>query len=374
MLPHPAPRIADCFCDLVDPRIPHGRRHRLLDIVTIAVCAVISGAESWVEVAQWGRIKQDWLADWLDLPHGIPTHDTFGRVFARIDPAQFEAGFLRWVQAVARTASPEVIALDGKTIRRSGDTYAGTRPLHLVSAWASGQRLVLGQEAVETKDNEITTLPSLLARLDLAGQTVTIDAMGCQREIAAQIVDQGGAYVLALKANHPDLLEDVIDCFAMAAQPDATHRTVGKDHGRLEWRTCETIADPDVIAWLDPEGAWTGWRSIARVTATRQVGEQAATTSVRYYLTSLPGSAKPIAQAVRSHWGIENGLHWVLDMAFREDECRARRGHSAQNLAVLRKLALTLIQQDRARKVGVKASWLRAGWDTGYLLHLLGAS
>lgn len=374
MLPHPAPRIAECFCDLVDPRIPQGRRHRLLDLVTIAVCAVISGAESWVEVAQWGRIKQDWLADWLDLPHGIPTHDTFGRVFARIDPAQFEAGFLRWVQTVAQTAEPEVIALDGKTIRRSGDSHAGTRPRHLVSAWATAQRLVLAQAAVETKDNEITTLPSLLARLDLAGQIVTIDAMGCQREIAAQIIDGEGDYVLALKANHPDLLEDVIDCFAMADQPAARDRTVGKDHGRLEVRVCETIADPDVIAWLDPEGAWAGLRSIARITATRRLGDADPTTAVRYYVSSLPGEAPPIAQAVRSHWGIENGLHWVLDMAFREDESRARTGHSAENLAVLRKLALTLIQQDRTRKVGVKASRLKAGWDTGYLLRLLSPS
>lgn len=198
MLPHPAPRIADCFGDLVDPRIARGRRHRLLDIVTIAVCAVISGAESWVEVAQWGRIKQAWLADWLALPNGIPAHDTLGRVFARIDPSQFGAGFLRWVQTMARTATPEVIALDGKTVRRSGNTQTGSRPLHLVMAWATAQRLVLAQEAVGDKDNEITTLPSLLARLDLTGQTVRIDAMGCQREIAAQIVD--GAQGQSLRA------------------------------------------------------------------------------------------------------------------------------------------------------------------------------
>lgn len=380
MLAHPVPRIADCFAELVDPRIPQGRRHRLLDIVTIAVCAVLSGAESWVEVAQWGRIKQDWLTDWLDLPHGIPAHDTFGRVFARIDPMQFEAGFLRWVQTVARTATPEVIALDGKTVRRSGDTSAGTPPLHVVSAWASERRLVLAQEAVATKDNEITTLPRLLARLDLADQTVTIDAMGCQREIAAQIIDGHGQYVLALKANQPDLHADVIDCFAMAEQADASAsadasaRTVGKDHGRLEVRRCETISDPAVIAWLDPDGAWPGLRTLARVTATRQVGNQDPSTAVRYYLSSLPGDARTVAEAVRSHWSIENRLHWVLDMAFHEDDNRSRTGHSAQNLAVLRKLALTLITRDQTRTVGVKASRLRAGWDTGYLLTLLGTS
>jgi predicted transposase YbfD/YdcC len=374
MLPHPAPRIADCFADVADPRIPRGRRHTLLDIVTIAVCGVISGAESWVEIAQWGRIKQDWLAEWLDLPHGIPSHDTFGRVFARIDPGQFEAGFLRWVQVVATGATPEVIALDGKTVRRSGDQRTGQRPLHLVSAWATAQRLVLAQEAVGSKENEITILPALLERLALHDQIVTIDAMGCQKEIAAQIVTGGGDYVLALKANHPEVLEDVSDSFALATVMNGADRTVDKNHGRFEVRVCETISDPAVIAWLDPAGRWPGLRTIARVTATRTVGEQAPTTSVRYYLTSLSGEAKPIAGAIRSHWGIENGLHWVLDMAFREDDSRTRVGQSAANLAVLRKLALTLIQQDQARKVGVKASRMKAAWDTGYLLQLLGAA
>jgi predicted transposase YbfD/YdcC len=373
MLAHPAPRIADCFCDLVDPRIDRTKRHRLLDIVTIAVCAVLSGAESWVEVADWGRAKRDWLADWRDLPHGIPSHDTFGRVFARLDPTQCEAGFLRWVQTVARTAEPEVIALDGKTIRRSGNRRTGRSPLHLVSAWASQQHLVLAQEAVDTKDNEITTLPTLLARLKRTGQIVTIDAIGCQRAIAAQIVDGDGEYVLALKANQPDLLTNVTDTFTLATSLAGTDRTVAKDHGRLEVRVCETISDPAVIGWLDPEGHWPGLQTIARVTATRQIGEQDPTMSVRYYLSSLPGDAKPSAEAVRSHGAIENGLHWVLDMAFREDESRVRTGHSATNLAVLRKLALTLITQDRTRTSGVKASRLRAGWDTDYLLYLLGA-
>lgn len=295
-------------------------------------------------------------------------------VFARIDPAQFEAGFLRWVQTVAQTASAEVIALDGKTVRRAGDTPSGTRPLHLVTAWATAQRLVLAQDAVDAKDNEITTLPHLLSRLELTGQIVTIDAMGCQRAIAAQIIAGSGDYVLALKANQPDLLTNVTDTFALATGPEATDRTVEKDHGRFEVRVCETISDPAVIAWLDPEARWPGVRTLVRVTATRRVGAQDATTSVRYDLSSLPGEARPIAAAVRSHWGIENSLHWVLDMAFREDESRARTGFSARNLAVLRKLALTLIQQDRSRKVGVKASRLRAAWDTGDLLRLLGAS
>lgn len=374
MRPHPVPSVADCFAELVDPRIERTKHHQLLDIVTIALCAVISGAESWVEVEQWGRSKEAWLTDWLSLAHGIPSHDTFGRVFARLDPAQFEAGFVRWVQTVAEHAPAEVIALDGKTVRRSGEASRGQRPLHLVSAWATDQRLVLAQTAVDEKANEITALPLLLKRLDVRGQVVTIDAMGCQRAIAKQIVAQGGDYVLALKENQSELLEDVIDCFTLATALEGHDRAIDKDHGRLETRVCETIADPTVLAWLDPEQAWSGLQTLARVTATRRCGTQEPTTTIRYYLSSLPADAQPIARAVRSHWGIENGLHWVLDMAFREDESRVRRGHSAENLAVLRKLALTLIQQDPQRKHGINAARLRAGWDTSYLLHLLGTS
>ena len=276
---------------------------------------------------------------------------------------------------MASEAPPEGIALDGKTVRRSGEAQTGQRPLHLVSAWANGQRLVLAQEAVPDKANEITALPLLLERLALTGQVVTIDAMGCQRAIAKQIIDGGGDYVLALKANQPELLDDVIDSFQMARRFTGQHQTVEKDHGRLESRVCRTIADPATLTWLDPDGAWPGLRSIAMVTATRHVtGSETPTTQVRYYVSSLPGAARPIAEAVRSHWGIENGLHWVLDMAFREDESRTRTGASAQNLALLRKLALNLIRQDPTRKHGVKAMRMRAAWDTDYLLHLLGAA
>ena len=258
MTSHPAPRIADCFADLVDPRVDRTKHHQLLDVVTIALCAVISGAETWIEVEQWGQIKEDWLTEWLGLTHGIPSHDTFGRVFGLIDPDQFETGFLRWVQAIAGHAPHEVIAVDGKTVRRSGSPRAGQRPLHLVSAWASDQHVVLAQEAVTDKANEITAIPLLLERLVLTDQVVTIDAMGCQRSIAAQIIDGGGDYVLALKANQPELLEEVIDSFTVATTMDDTDRTFGKDHGRQETRVCETIDDPAVLAWLDPDGAWPG--------------------------------------------------------------------------------------------------------------------
>jgi predicted transposase YbfD/YdcC len=371
---HPATRIADCFVDLVDPRVARSRRHDLLDLLTIAVCAVLSGADTCVDIAAWGRAKQDWLQEWLVLPNGIPSHDTFGRVFARLDPDQVQQGFLRLVQGIVAVAPPEgrpVVALDGKTVRRSGDRPTGQAPLHVISAWATAQRLVLAQRVVDTHANEISTLPTLLRQFALADQIVTIDAIGGQTELAAQIVAGDGDYVLALKANQEETYELVTDSFAIMTGPDGQSRTVEKNHGRLEWRVCETITDPAVLAWLDPDGRWAGLRSLVRVTATRQVTGQEPTTAVRYYLSSLPGDAREIARAVRSHWGIENGLHWVLDMGFREDESRVRMGAAQENLAVVRKLALALIQHDPTRKTGVAASRKKAGWNTDYLRYLL---
>lgn len=375
---HPATRIADCFVDLVDPRVRRSRRHDLLDIVTITVCAVLGGADTVVDIAAWGRAKRDWLEEWLSLPNGIPSHDTFGRVFARLDPDQFQQGFLRMVQELVAVAPAEgtarhrpVVALDGKTVRRSGDRRTAQAPLHVLSAWATGQRLVLAQRAMASKDNEISTLPDLLRQFCLARQIVTIDAIGCQVDLAAQIVAGQGDYVLALKANQEELFDLVQDSFAVMAGPDTRAATVEKNHGRMEWRVCETITDPAVIAWLDPEGRWAGLRSLARVTATRQETGQEPTTAVRYYISSLPGDAREIARAVRSHWGVENGLHWVLDMGFREDESRVRSGAAQQNLTVVRKLALALIQHDPNRTTGVAASRKKAGWDTDYLRYLL---
>lgn len=370
MTTHPAPRIADCFVDLVDPRINRTKRHALLDLVTIALCGVICGAESWVEVAAWGEAKVEWLRTWLELPNGIASHDTFSRVFRLLDPAQFEAGFLRWVQGVATTTVGAVLAIDGKTIR-AARSHGGS-PLHLVSAWASVNRLVIGQEAVDQKSNEIVAIPALLARLDLRDQVVTIDAMGCQRMIAAQIVAQGGDYVLALKGNQPELLTNVRDSFALAVdEAPPTYRTIEKGHGRLDVRTCRTIDDPALVTWLDPEGAWPGLRSIAEVTGERRI-DGVITRQTRYYVTSLSGEAAMVAHAVRAHWGIENQLHWVLDVAFHEDASRARLGHSAENLALLRKLALNLLRTEPTRTHGIKASRLRAGWDNAYLLRVLG--
>lgn len=349
--------------------------HQLLDIVTIALCAVLAGAESWVEVEEWGDIKLPWLRTWLALPNGIPSHDTFGRVFSRLDPDQLEQGLVRWARLLATEAAGElpatgIVAIDGKTVRAA--RQPGDRAVHLVSAWSSASRLVLGQVAVSDKSNEITAIPLLLRQLDLTEQTVTIDAMGCQSTIAAQIVEQGGAYVLALKENQPELFRDVRDSFALA-DAAAVATTTEKGHGRIERRTCRIIDDAAVIAWLDPEGRWPDLRCVAEVTGVRTIGET-TTRQRRYYVSSLPGNAAQIAQAVRSHWGIENQVHWVLDVAFREDASRARVGYSAANLALLRKLVLNLLRSDPTRKVGVKASRLKAGWNDGYLLHILGVN
>lgn len=361
------------FAALPDPRVDRTKRHALLDIVTIAVCAIICGADSWADVERFGQAKLPWLRTFLTLPHGIPSHDTFGRVFAALDPAAFEQCFLGWVQTLITRTAGTVVAIDGKTVRRSHDRAANREALHLVSAWATANGVVLGQVATDDRANEITAIPALLEVLALTGAIVTIDAMGCQREIARTILERGADYVLALKDNQPTLHELVADHFTLTAGQDPLgHQTITKNHGRLEIRTCHATDDPAILAWLDPDGAWPGLRSIAAVEGERRIGE---TISVerRYYLSSLPADPKRIGEAVRDHWGIENGLHWVLDMAFREDESRVRQGAAAENLAVLRHMALNLLRRETTAKVGIKAKRLMCGWDEGYLTKVLTA-
>src|SRR6266567_5773961 len=332
----PVRAVSDHFATLEDQRIERTKLHPLLSILTIALCAVICGAESWDDIAGFGEAKSDWLQSFLDLPHGIPVHDTFNRVFAALDPLQFQACFVRWMEAVATVLPTEVIALDGKTVRRSHDRANGKAAIHMVSAWASTNRLVLAQVKVNDKSNEITAIPELLRALAIEGCIVTIDAMGCQREIAQQIVDQKGDYVLALKENQETLYHDVVDLFAHAQAGTIAElvvddtRTIGKGHGRIEVRRYRVIPDADALTWLQDGHHWPGLRAIGMVEAQRRIGEK-RTTESRYYLLSAPLKAAIFGDAVRSHWGIENRVHWILDVAFHEDQSRIRTGSAAEN-------------------------------------------
>jgi len=299
------------FAQVEDPRVERTKRHRLGDIIILAICGVICGAEGWVEIEEFGKAKEAWFTELLKLPNGIPSHDTFGRVFAQIDPKQFEASFFQWVQGLTSTVQG-VIAIDGKTLRRSHDQEAGKKALHLVSAWAIENRLVLAQLATEEKSNEITAIPLLLKQLALKGCIVTIDAMGTQTKIAEQIIDQQGDYALALKDNQGDLYNEVKATFALvekdgfAGQHWESDRHVEKGHGRLEIREYWTLSDPEILAYLDPERKWKGLRGIGVVRAERRM-EHKSTKETRYFLLSF-SSAKTFADAVRSHWGIENSL------------------------------------------------------------------
>jgi predicted transposase YbfD/YdcC len=368
--------ISDHFVDLEDPRIDRTKLHKLLDIVIIAICAVICGADAWVEVEEFGNAKLAWLRTFLELPNGVPSHDTFGRVFALLDPDQFRLCFVSWVQAISQITDGEIVALDGKTLRHSYDGPLGKAAIHMVSAWASTNRLVLGQLKVDDKSNEITAIPELLRLLALKGCIVTIDAMGCQTEIAKTIIDAGADYVLALKGNQGTLHRDVQDLFAYAQETDFKgiahdfQETIEKGHGRIETRQHWTISEPEFIAYLDPNGAWAGLESIGMVAAERRIGDE-TTHETRYYISSLAGGAQEFGTAVRTHWGVENSVHWVLDIAFREDDSRVRKGNGAQNLAILRHIALNLLRQEKSAKCGVKAKRLKAGWSEAYLLKVL---
>jgi predicted transposase YbfD/YdcC len=353
-------------------------RHSLVDVLVIGFCGVLCGCEDFVEIETFGRKKEDFFRRFLELPEGIPSHDTFRRVFQAIGPQALQHGLIEWLQGVrqaAPAAEGEVIAIDGKTLRRTFDRAQGLGALHLVSAWATANGLTLGQVAVDAKSNEITAIPQLIELLDLKDCVVTIDAAGCQKEIAAQIVAKEADYVLALKANHPTLYDQVSDYFLEHLEkegPDRKlrhHREVEEAHGRSETR--ETFVAP-APKELVASGAWLGLATVVLVIrrcvdhATGKSSDEA-----RYFLSSLPAKVKRLAGAVRQHWGIENGLHWVLDVAFNEDRMRQRDRNGIENLALLNRLAVSLLRQDKTVKAGVKCKRKAAGWDDDYLLHLL---
>lgn len=369
----PQSSVTKHFEQVEDPRIDRSKAHLLIDILTIAILAVICGADGWVAMESYGKAKEPWLRTFLELPNGIPSHDTFARVFARLDPEQLQRAFLDWVRSVSQLTDGEVIAIDGKRVRRSYDEGKNKGAIHMVSAWASQNRLVLGQFKVDDKSNEITAIPLLLKVLDLQGCIVTIDAMGTQKRIAEQIVTQGGEYVLALKANQGGLHEDVQQLFDWAYKQDFKnidhdcYESLEANHGRIEKRRCWCLGQ---IEELVDSQQWTKLTSVAMVEAIREVHGQTSR-AVRFYLSSLEPNAQRLAKAIRTHWSVENPLHWVLDVAFNEDDCRIRTGHAPQNLVVLRHLAVSALNQEKTAKLGIKNKRLRAGWDNDYLLKVL---
>lgn len=368
--------IAFHFGSITDPRVERSKKHKLLDIITITICGVICGADSWVDIVLFGESKKEWLKGFLELPNGIPSHDTFGDVFSRINPEQFRDCFIEWVRAIEELTKGKLVSIDGKTVRRSYDSLGGKEAIHMVSAWSSVNGLVLGQTKTDEKSNEITAIPELLKLLEISGCIVSIDAMGCQKEIAKAIVDKGADYVLSLKQNQGNLHEDVKELFDGAFQLGFdgidcdTYETVEKGHGRIETRQCWTISNSQDLSYIRSLSEWKNLNSVAMVKAERRIGET-VTVESRYYISSLKGDARQLLSAIRGHWGIENSLHWVLDIAFREDDSRVRKDNAPENLAVIRHIALNLLKQEKSLKVGVNAKRKRAGWDNGYLMKIL---
>ncbi len=365
------------FSDLPDPRTDKSRiRHKLMDMIVIAICAVICGADNWVAVESFGHAKSKWLSGLLKLPNGIPSHDTFSRVFGLLDSVDFEHCFINWIKQVIEVTDGQVVAIDGKHLRGSYDTATDQSAIRLVSAWASAPSVTLGQLKVAESSNEIPTMPQLLELLTLSGCIVTTDAMGCHPQIAQQIVDCDADYVLALKANQGQLHEDVKLLFDGIAdnqlsdvQTD-TAQTIDGDHGRIETRMAISVADPALIAPLRGSETFVNLNSVVKITAQREHNGQ-TTIKSRYYISSLPSDATQLLNAIRTHWSIENSCHWVLDVAFNEDGCRIRKENGTQNFAILRRIALNLLKGEPTAKVGVATKRLKAAWDTDYLTTVL---
>ena len=383
MQKHPKLSLMTHFQVLPDPRLKRSQDHDLIDILLIAVCTLLCGGQSFNDMEDFGQAKHDWFKTFLRLRNGIPSHDTFNRLFAAMDPKAFLDCFLSWTQSLREAVPQEIVALDGKALRRALNRDQSIQ--YIVSAWAESNQLVLGQLKVKDKSNEITALPVLLRVLELAGCIVTIDAMGCQKKIAKEIKEADADYVLALKGNQETVHEEVKSfmdaCVAEAAAPRlagaklskaaaqlASCETVGKDHGRIETRRYYQSTE---LEWFADKAKWEGLTSVGMVEAIREVNG-VRSLERRYYLSSLPLGVETLARAVRCHWGVENKLHWVLDVQMNEDQSRARAGYAAENLATLRRLALNLLRREQTKKRGIRGKQLNAGWDHAYLLRLLG--
>jgi len=371
------------FQTLPDPRVNRTKEHELVDVLTIGVCTLLCAGESFNDMEDFGLAKADWFKTFLSLPNGIPSHDTFNRVFAALDPQHFGECFMAWTQSLRAAVAQEIVALDGKALRRA--LAADQNSKVIVSAWAQSNGLVLGQLKVDDKSNEITALPKLLRALELSGCIVTVDAMGTQKQIAKEIREADADYVMALKGNH-EVVHDEVKSFldttvteaatkrpagvqpSRAAATLAKLETVEKDHGRQETRR---YYQGGALAWFADRSKWEGLQSVGLVEAEREVRGK-VTVERRYYLSSLPVGVETFARAVRGHWAVENSLHWVLDVQMGEDDSRARTGYAAENLATLRRLALNLLKQEKTKKRGIRGKQLNASWDHAYLLRLLG--
>lgn len=363
------------FRDMPDQRTPGKVIHQLHDILVITVCAVISGLEHWTQIEDFARANEQWFKSFLDLPGSIPSHDTFGNVFSVIDPDEFERRIQKWIHCLVGSGTEQKhIAIDGKTLRKSFDTASGKAAIHMLNAYVHENHAVFGQLKVDSKTNEITAIPQLLEMLQLKEATVTIDALGCQKDIARRIIDKNGHYVFSLKGNQGALKDDVatfMDDLIAKKQPPGSdyYETVEKSHGRIETRKCWTCWD---VQWLNQRHQWPGLASVAAVECTRVVNDQSSTER-RYFISSHSGrQAQKIATLVRNHWRVENELHWTLDVSFNEDQCRVRIENAAENLARIRRISLLLLKNDKTCKLGIKSKRAKAGYDRNYLLTLLG--
>lgn len=367
--------IEEHFKSLSDPRRETTNKcHKFIDILVIAICGTICGANGWTAIAQFGHAKKEWFQSFLELPNGIPSHDTFGDVFTKLSPREFEKCFISWVESISELFEGKIVAVDGKTLRRSHNIRSNKKAIHMVSAWASENSLVLGQIKTPEKSNEITVIPELLKSLELKGCLVTIDAMGCQKKIIDVIVEQEANYLLAVKDNQPALHQTIQNYFIEANQANFDGynidyaETTNKGHGRIEQRRCWVGYDIQNI--INKSQEWKKLETIVMVESER-TEDGKTTIDHRYYISNLNYTASKLLNASRKHWGIENSLHWILDIAFREDESRIRKGHGAENFAVLRHIALNLLKKEDTIKVGIENKRLIAGWDNSYLEKVL---